>query len=209
MLPFEDKMKKGGAAAIHEAGRFFMKKDPVHESLYKTTKRLRDLGIPYAIVGGLALVVHGYARTTIDVDVLVTPEGLKKAQEHLSGLGYVPIFQGSRNLRDTETSVRIEFLVTGEFPGDGKPKPVAFPDPSGCATEFDGIQYVQLEKLVDLKLASGMTHPGRLKDLADAQELIRLRKLGSDFALRLDPYVREKFNELWAAVQMDPREPGQ
>ena len=208
MLPFEDKMKQGGAAAIQEVSRFFMKKDPVHESLYKIAKRLRDSGIPHTIVGGLAVVVHGYARTTVDIDVLVTPEGLKKAHEHLSGLGYVPIFEGSRNLRDTETSVRIEFVVTGEFPGDGKPKPVAFPHPSNCATEIDGIRYLRLEKLIDLKLASGMTNPGRLKDLADAQELIRGLKLSSDFALRLDPYVRERFKELWAAVQLDQSEPG-
>ena len=47
----------------------------------------------------------------------------------LEGLGYVPPFSGSKNLRDTEHGVRIEFLIAGEFPGDGKPKPVAFPEP--------------------------------------------------------------------------------
>ena len=56
----------------------------------------------------------------------------------LEGLGYVPPFSGSKNLRDAEHGVRIEFLIAGEFPGDGKPKPVAFPDPDDVGVEIDG-----------------------------------------------------------------------
>ena len=52
------------------------------------------------------------------------------------GLGYIPPFTGSKNLRDTEHGVRIEFLIAGEFPGDGKPKPVAFPDPAEAGVEI-------------------------------------------------------------------------
>jgi hypothetical protein len=43
--------------------------------------------------------------------------------------------------RDTERGVRVEFLVAGDFPGDGGPKPVAFPDPGTCSVELDGIRY--------------------------------------------------------------------
>ena len=48
---------------------------------------------------------------------------------------------------------------SGGFPGDGKPKPVAFPDPAGASVDIGGIRYLSLEKLVELKLASGMTNP--------------------------------------------------
>jgi hypothetical protein len=54
--------------------------------------------------------------------------------------------------------------------------------------------------LIELKLASGISAPDRLKDLADVQELIKLRKLDSTFAENLDPYVRGKFLELQAAL---------
>ena len=77
-------------------------------------------------------------------------------------------------LRDTESGVRVEFLVTGQFPGDGKPKPVAFPDPARVAFEKDGVKYLSLPALIELKLASGMTNPVRLKDLADVMELVKL-----------------------------------
>ncbi len=39
------------------------------------------------------------------------------------------------------------------------------------------IRFVTLEKLIELKLASGMTAPDRLKDLADVQELIKITHL--------------------------------
>lgn len=198
---FEDKMRRGGESALRAAGEFFMRDDSVHRSLRKITGRLGEMGIPYAVVGGMALVAHGYDRTTVDVDVLLPADALPRVHAELDGLGYVPPFEGSRDLRDTETGVRIEFLVAGQFPGDGKPKPVAFPDPSTASVVIDGIRYVGLETLVELKLASGMTNPGRIKDLADVQELIRTLRLDAPFAERLDPYVRSKFAELLAPLR--------
>jgi hypothetical protein len=67
--------------------------------------------------------------------------------------------------------------------------------------EIDGVNFVSLEKLIELKLASGISAPHRLKDLADVQELIRIRGLDADFAARLNPYVRAKYLELEEAVR--------
>ncbi len=201
MYAFEDKMAQGGMAAVDAATGFFMRDDPVNRSLRQVAGKLHDLQIPYAISDGMALVAHGYDRTSVDIDILVTPEGLSTIHQQLEGLGYVPPFTNSKNLRDTGTGVHIEFLVTGQYPGDGKPKPIAFPDPAAAGVEIDGIRYLQLPRLVELKLASGMTNPGRLKDLADVQEIIRVRRLPLAFADQLHEYVREKFRELWQAVQ--------
>jgi hypothetical protein len=200
---FDATMRRGGDSALQEAAKFFMHTDPVHRSLRAIAARLKEMGIPYAVAGGMALVAHGYDRTTVDVDILLTAEGHAKARAQLDGLGYVPLFQNSKNLRDTQTGVRIEFLIAGQFPGDGKPKPIAFPDPASVAINIDGINYLGLEKLIELKLASGMTNPGRLKDLADVQELIRALKLNAEFGEQLDPYVRPKFAELRRAIADD------
>ena len=206
MDTFDAMMERGGEAAIRAAGRFFMRDDPVHQTLRAITHLLTDLQIPYCVAGGMALVAHGYDRTTVDVDLIVTEESLAAIHQRLDGRGYVPPFSNSKNLRDTETQVRIEFLVTGRFPGDGKPKPVAFPDPAKEGVDIDGIRYVSLTTLLDLKLASGLSAAHRLKDLADAQELMRVLKLPREFKDRLNPYVREKFDELWTAVQQAPPE---
>ncbi|MDX2200616.1 MAG: nucleotidyltransferase family protein [Phycisphaerae bacterium] len=196
MINFDLQIRTGGLAAIREASRFLMRDDPVHRTLAAIAKRFDELNIEYAVVGGMALVAHGYLRTTADVDLLVRPDGLEALHRALDGRGYLPPFEGSRNLRDTSTGVRIEFVVTGQYPGDGKPKPVAFPEPSAAFIERDGIRFITLEKLIELKLASGISNPGRLRDLADVQELIRELQLPADFADRLDPFVRAEFARL-------------
>ncbi len=183
--------------ALSEGSRHFDEKSAVFDALRKIAKRLGDLGIPYVIVGGMALFRHGLRRFTEDVDVLVTPEDLKKIHENLEGPGFRPPFARSKHLRDSELGVKIEFLTTGDYPGDGKEKPVAFPDPRAVGFEDDGIFYLQLPTLIELKLASGMTNLGRLKDLADVLELIKLLNLPADYGDQLNPFVREKFVELW------------
>ena len=185
----------------------FEEKSAVHLTLRNITRRLGELNIPYAVVGGMALFFHGVRRFTEDVDILVTRDALAKLHRDLEGQGYLPVFKGSKNLRDTETGVRVEFLVAGEFPGDGKPKPVAFPDPNQSSVEQGGVRWLSLPGLIELKIASGMTSPGRLRDLADVQELIRSLGLSADFAEQLQPYVREKYAELWTSVQDSSGDP--
>jgi len=197
---YDDWLRRGDVDAVAAMCRFFMGDDPVHQTLRNIAARLEELGIAYAVAGGMALSAHRFFRATVDVDILVTAEGLAAVHRHLEGAGYVSPFAGSKNLKDTATGVRIEFLVAGQFPGDGKPKPVAFPDPACVGVEIGGIRYLALPTLVELKLASGMTNPGRLKDLGDVQELIRVLRIPLDFAQQLDPYVRPKFEELWRGL---------
>jgi hypothetical protein len=66
------------------------------------------------------------------------------------------------------------------------------------------VRLLPIERLVELKLASGMSAPHRLRDLADVLELIRVCELPAETAAKLDPSVREKFNELWNAAQSAP-----
>ena len=141
------------------------------------------------VIGAVALLAHGYPRFTDNIDLVMTAEGLQEFHEELVGL------------RSTTDNVSIEVMTTGEYPGDGKPKPVSMPAPAEASTEIDGIKFVTLEKLIELKLASGISAADRLKDLADVQELIKIRKLDADFALKLDPYVRAKYLELEEAVR--------
>lgn len=155
----------------------FEKESAVHRTLERIAHKLDELKIPYAIAGGMALFFHGYRRFTEGVDILVTREGKDAVHQALEGLGFVPPFTGSNNLRDAESGVRIEFLISADYPGDGKPKPVAFPHPDHVAIDIDGIQFLSLHSLIELKLASGITNPRRGKDLMDVQELIDHLKL--------------------------------
>jgi len=185
-----------------EARRYFMGEGTLNKTLARLSSDLEERGIDYMVIDAVALLAYGYPRFTEDIDLVMTAEGLQKFHEELVGLGYTPAFPGARKrLRSITDNVSIEVMTTGEYPGDGKPKPVSTPTPSEASTEIDGIRFVTLEKLIELKLASGISAPDRLKDLADVQELIKIRKLGADFALKLDPYVRAKYLELEEAVR--------
>jgi hypothetical protein len=198
---YEERLNRDLNWALDEGSMHFDQSNAVHRALRRITDRLQELGIPHAVVGGMAMFFHGFRRFTEDVDILVTRPGLALIHERLEGLGYVPPFEGSKQLRDTEMGVRIEFLVTGDYPGDGKPKPVAFPDPARVAVNLAGVPCANLPTLIELKLASGMTAANRLKDLADVQELIRVLRLPRGLADQLDPSVRGKFGELWDGVK--------
>ena len=194
---YETLLNRDPRWALSEGSLFFEGKGAVQQALAKITKRLNELGIPYCVAGGMALFKHGYRRFTEDVDLLVTREGLREIHSKLSGLGYLPPFSRSKNLRDTDLGVRIEFLVSGDYPGDGKPKPVSFPDPTANGIELEGISYLSLPRLIELKLASGMTNQGRMKDLTDVMELIKVLNLSRDLGSELHPFVQPKYIELW------------
>jgi len=199
--PYENQLANDLGYAMSEGGRHFEGTSKVQLALQRIAKRLNELQVSYAVAGGMALFSHGLRRFTEDVDILVTIDGLRLIHERLGGLGYVRLFDKSKSLRDAENGVRIEFLVTGQFPGDGKPKPVAFPNPDDVAEERGGIRFVNLSKLVELKLASGISSPERVKDLGDVQELIKLLHLERGFGDNLSEYVRGKYEDLWLATR--------
>ncbi len=156
MVTYEELLDRDLRWALREGSLHFEKDSAVHRTLQKIVRKLDELGVPYAVAGGMALFFHGFRRFTEDVDILVTREGLQKIHAELEGHGSLPPFTGSKNTAPCHPS-----------------------------------------------LASGMTNPGRVKDLGDAQELIRLFRLPADFTRELNPFVHEKYLELWKGVQGD------
>jgi hypothetical protein len=202
-----------GARYLRRRAGYFKGQGRVNEALARLSKDLDKHKIDYMVIGAVALLARGYPRFTEDIDLVLSSEGLARFNRELLGLGgygltgYTresPAFP--RSLCSIPEGVRIRVMTTGEYPGDGEPKPVSIPEPSAASTEIDGIQVVTLAKLIELKLASGMTAPHRLKDLADVQELIKIRKLLPEFAEQLDPYVRGKFLELLETIKQSPED---
>lgn len=189
-------------STYEEGLRFFNGVGLVNQTLKQLAADLDSRGIAYAVIGAVALNQHGYQRFTCDIDILLTKDGLARFQTELVGRDYRPVFPGAtRKFCATQENVPIEIITTGKFPGDGKPKAVSFPDPSQARVEIDGVQTISLTMLVELKLASGSSDLGRLKDLADVQELIRALNLGAEFSDRLNESVRAVYLGLWNAVE--------
>lgn len=176
-------------------------------ALFKLTAILESEGIPYAIIGALALNAYGHQRATVDVDLILREEDLLTFKAKYLGRGYAERVPGTGKLIDVEHGVKVDVLTAGRFPGDGLPKPIAFPDPATTAMRGDRFALLPLPRFLELKLAAGMTAPHRLHDLADVIDLIRAVRLPAETEADLHPWVRDKFRELWDAAQaVDPYE---
>lgn len=146
---------------------------------------LRDGNLHGAVIGGIAVLLHGYVRTTIDVDVF-TSEPLDRVADALRKAGFR--FHRARR----------------EFRKDGIPIHLVTADqtrvtPSGTV-EIERVRTVTLPDLINMKLASGLRDPLRAIDLADVIGLIRARKLTPTFAAKLSKPVRPEFRKLARAV---------
>lgn len=187
-------------ASVDYCGRFFLGEAEVQKALQKLVGILEAENLPYAVIGAMALNQYGHRRVTVDVDLVMREEDLEMFKKAHLGKGYSERVTGTGKLVDTQHDVNIDVHATGRFPGDGKPKPIAFPDSRTTAVRGRTFALLPVERWIELKLASGMVRSDRLKDLADVQELIRSTQMPREKANDLHPWVRDKFLELWTAV---------
>src|SRR5262249_20254557 len=153
-------------------------------------ERLEAAGIPYVIVGGMAVNLHGAERTTKDVDILLTREGLERFRQEYVGKYYDTVPKRPRRFVDKDSGTIIDILVTGLRPGFGEPVPFTFPDPIAVTQEIDHLKVVNLPQLVQLKLAAR-----RYYDFGDVTFLIRAHNLDESFLPQLHPAVHRDFIE--------------
>jgi len=187
-----------------------LRRDQVHARDIATVldalrRRLAQEGIPFAVIGALALRHYGFVRHTEDIDILTTREGLEQIHARLVGRGIVARAPGLRkSLRETEHQVDIDVVTAGEHAGSPE-SPVEYPPPDSPAfVEVGGLRLPTLEALVTFKIASGIWgHRGQ--DLIDVQRLIRANGLTEPFADRLVPELRQKFLELLRETRLERR----
>ena len=96
---------------LRESDDFFLERGPVHNTLRALAERLEREGIPYAVLGGMALYLLGFRRLTTDVDVLMTREGLRAFRERLVGRGYAAAFPGAGEINRSERSEAYAFAI--------------------------------------------------------------------------------------------------
>jgi hypothetical protein len=155
------------------------------------TRALEEANVPYCVVGGLAVNLHGIPRTTFDVDIVVPREGaaLAACRVALESIGLVCRLPVTLEALASETD---EALLARNLIA------VTFTDPSNPLREVDvlvtppipgadlvarsvvrestelAVRVVSLPDLVAMKRASG-----REQDLADLRHLERLLPRGA------------------------------
>ena len=184
--------RKAGAfdRRVAEIDMFFQGTDPVHRTMQRVSEVLDRARISYAIIGGMAVNAHRHQRTTKDVDFLLTSEGLTAFIALRGSEGFEPAPGHARRFIDRQTGVSFDFVITGLFPGSGKPGPIAFPHPDAVSEIIDQKRVINLPRLIELKLAAR-----RHKDFGDVVELIRVHDLSESFADQLHASVRGDFIE--------------
>lgn len=125
---------------IREVDDFLMGKSKVHRTLERVSRALEEAGVDFALAGGLAVGERGHLRLTVDVDLVVSETGLRRFKERWLGRGYVERSPDSPGVRDAETGVNIDFLLAGDYPGDGRPQAVRFPEPAQIPKEPGGMR---------------------------------------------------------------------
>ena len=175
---------------LKEISRFFEGRDEVHKTMRRVVKRLEKAKIPYAIVGGMAVNAHRYVRTTGDVDILLSADGFNEFQRLFVPKHYDNLPGRKRRFRDRINQITIDILVTGLFPGTGKPGPIAYPDPASVSEIIRDVRVLNLVTLVQLKLAAH-----RYRDFGDVVELIRFNELDESFSDRLHASLRRDYVE--------------
>jgi hypothetical protein len=120
-------------------------------SLWETATQchelLADAEIPHAILGGVAVCLHGYKRNTVDVDLLIRNEDAKAVRETLEGEQFT--WNAKTKEFKAPSGVLIQFLIAGEKAGNDSE--VKLPDPSDARvkTEIEELPVLTLARLIE------------------------------------------------------------
>lgn len=153
-------------------------------TLEQVGRRLNEHGVQYIVIGGWAAIIHGVARSTLDVDVVYsrTPQNIQRLAAALKdwkpylrgappGLPFrwdAPTIEAGLNFTLTTQIGNIDFL--GEVAGGGRFEDL-LPFTQEAIRAGVTCRVVTLEKLIHLKRAAG-----RPKDLEAVAELEAVRE---------------------------------
>ncbi len=170
-----------------------------NESLWNVAERvhmsLARRAIDHAIVGGVAVCLHGYRRNTVDIDLLLRPEDVRQAHATLQAEGFT--WRAKEKEFRSPSGVAIQFVLTGDREGPGQE--ATFPDPGTAKhiTTIEGLPVLALPQLIQAKLACGLGDLRRThKDFADVVELIAIHRLDAAYARFLHKSLRKEFKQL-------------
>ena len=151
-------------------------------------RALNDADARYLIVGGVAVVAHGYVRYTADLDIVLNlqPENTVRAMKALETIGYRPLIPvkaeqfADERLRESwreekgmivfqlfdpnRPGTRLDVFVTEPFDFDRE-----FAEAKWEAVAGIEAPILKIETLITMKRAAG-----RKQDLLDVEQLLKL-----------------------------------
>lgn len=152
------------------------------ENHQKLLRSLLSHNVDFIIIGGYSVIFHGYLRTTGDIDIWLKPDNGNKLKLKSA------LFDFGIDLDVLNTLDSVDFTQHVAFHIDDVPERIDFltrinlveyaeADKMKVFGEFDGmiLPFLHLNHLVLSKL-----NTGRMKDLADIDELQRINRNNRD-----------------------------
>jgi hypothetical protein len=171
-----------------EALKLMEGRGAILDTAREVTGLIQDSGLSAAVIGGVSVALHGYWRSTRDVDVLVVSPIDEVA--HVLETGG---FRLDPTRREFVRELIPVHLVLREQAGTSELKTV----------NIDGILTVPLNDLISMKLRSGLKSMLRAQDLADVIGLIRHNTLTGEFARSIDKTLRPAFRKLVREIERE------
>jgi len=149
-------------------------------------RALNEAKVPFIVVGGLAVVAHGYGRSTQDLDLVIRlqPELIRAAFQALASLGYRPTVPVTADGFADETQrrnwIKEKGMVVLSFQSDqhpGTPVDLFASEPFDFDIEHDAAMVNEIAPGVPMRIVRLTTllglkrEAGRPQDLADFAEL--------------------------------------
>lgn len=129
---------------------------------------LKGQGVPFALIGGLALSAHKVVRATSDVDLLAPAARAGEVDAIAAKLGYRCLHRTEGLANYVRADERLDLLWAS--------RPPALRLLSGAmphATSFGELAVVSAEGLIGFKLQALVNEPRRTQDLEDIRALLR------------------------------------
>lgn len=170
-----------------------------NETLWEVAQHCHEFldraAIPHAVIGGVAVCLHGYQRNTVDLDLLVRQDDAAAIRQLFEANGFT--WSPDQFEFRSPSGTPVQLLMAGERAGPGSEVSLADPGDAKVTTEREGLCVVTLPRLIESKLACGLASLRRThKDFADVVELIVVNNLDRSFARFLHKTVRDAFRKL-------------
>lgn len=145
------------------------------EEFKRLVQALDAANIEYAVVGALAVAIHGAPRATTDIDLLITRSSLERAVALAKTCGFsvaaLPMtFRDGTELQrvtklDGPDTLTLDLILVNES------LEPAWSSRQHLETDFGGVTVISREALIMMKVAAG--RPRDLGDVASLEEMDR------------------------------------
>ncbi len=174
------------------------RESPLIDTVRRIHRVLSSLQVPYAVIGGMAVLKNGAARTTLDVDLLVDKDCWNRLRE--SPPEEFDLQMDSAV--DLSNGIEIDVL----FPGDDWAMVISMPDPEKVREYDVGLEayFIDLLHLLEMKTAVFIKKRDEdgleiaAKDLADIVALTEKNgeKISPEFIDRMRKEVRGEYEKI-------------